>query len=220
MSIVLPETVTVHADGVTLTGDLVVPRDATGIVIFVYATGGTRRSARHRRFASAMHAFSLGTLLIDLLTPEEEAIDLETCTVRFDIDKLAPRLIAATHVVREREELPVGYFGVATGAAVALMAAAHHPGDVDAVVSRGGRPDMAIAVLPKVEAATLLIVGGRDRRILRANRAAYEYLECEKRFEVIPGVTQLFEEPGAIESVSELAGEWFAMHLQPQPAIA
>jgi putative phosphoribosyl transferase len=221
MSIVLPQTIKVHTGGgVTLTADLSVPRDATGVVIFAFGTGGSRLSARNRRFASSMHAFSLGTAVIDLLTPEEEAIDLETASVRFDIDRLAPRLIAATHLIIEREDLPVGYFGVSTGAAVALMAAAHHPDDVDAVVCRGGRPDLAISVLPKVKAATLLIVGGRDVRTIRANRAAYDHLACEKRLEIVPGATQLFEEPGALESVSELAGEWYEMHLQPEPAIA
>ena len=221
MSLVLPQTVKIHAGGgITLTADLAVPRDATGVVIFAFGTGGSRLSARNRRFASSMHSFSLGTALVDLLTPEEEAIDLETTAVRFDIDRLAPRLVAATHFVREHEDLPIGYFGVSTGAAVALMAAAHHPDDVDAVVCRGGRPDLAISVLPKVKAATLLIIGGRDIRTLRANRAAYDHLTCEKRFEIVPAATQLFEEPGALESVSELAGEWYAMHLEPEPSIA
>lgn len=220
MSLVLAETLKIHAGGVALTADRAIPRDATGIVIFAFASGGNRLSARNRRFASAMHSFSLGTLLVDLLTPEEEAIDRENAVIRFDIDLLAPRLIALTHQIREGEDLPVGYFGVSTGAAVALMAAAHHPDDVDAVVCRGGRPDLAISVLPKVKAATLLIVGGHDVRTLRANRVAYDHLACEKRLEIVPGATQLFDEPGALETVSELAGDWFAMHLEPAPAIA
>lgn len=221
MSVVLPQTIKILAGGgVTLTADVAVPRDATGVVIFSFGTGGSRQSARNRRFASSMHAFALGTVIIDLMTPEEEAVDLETASVRFDIERFTPRLIAATHLIREREELPIGFFGVSTGAAVALMAAAHHPDDVDAVVCRGGRPDLAISMLPKVKAATLLIIGGRDTRTLRANRAAYDHLTCEKRLEIVPGATQLFEEPGALESVAELAGEWFEMHLEPEPSIA
>ena len=214
MSIIQPEEIKVHAAGVGLTGDLAMPENATGIVIFAHGSGSSRKSPRNRRVAAEVQRRGFATLLLDLMTMDEEAHDLETAKIRFDIDLLAPRLVAATHMMRERVKLPIGYFGASTGAAVALVAAAHHPDDIAAVVSRGGRPDLAISVLPKVRAATLLIVGGHDKPVIQMNRQAFEHLQCEKRMEIVPGATHLFEEPGALETVAALAGDWFTAHLR------
>ena len=197
-----------------LHGFLVVPPGTAGVVLFAHGSGSSRLSPRNRRVAAALQHHGLGTLLLDLLTPEEEAHDIATAGLRFDIDLLAPRLIAATHMMKERVNLPIGYFGASTGAAVALVAAAHHPDDIAAVVSRGGRPDLAMSVLPKVRAATLLIIGGRDTAVIQMNRQAYEHLVCEKRLEIVSGATHLFEEAGALEKVSMLAGDWFVAHLR------
>ena len=212
MSIIQPEEIKVRTGGVGLTADLALPEDATGIVIFAHGSGSTRLSPRNRRVAIELQHHGLGTLLLDLLTPEEEAHDIATARLRFDIDLLAPRLIAATHMIKERMSLPIGYFGASTGAAVALVAAAHHPDDIAAVVSRGGRPDLAMSALPKVRAATLLVVGGRDTAVIQMNRQAYDHLACEKRFEIVPGATHLFEEEGALEKVALLASDWFVAH--------
>jgi len=220
MSIIQPEEIKVHTAGIGLSGDLALPQDATGIVIFAHGSGSSRLSPRNRRVAAELQKKGLATLLLDLLTPEEEARDIQTAALRFDIDLLAPRLIAAMHLMRERVKLPIGFFGASTGAAIALVAAAHHPDDVAAVVSRGGRPDLAMSVLPKVRAATLLIVGGRDTQVIQMNRQAYDHLECEKRMEIVPGATHLFEEPGALEQVAALAGNWFVAHLIRTPVVA
>ena len=214
MSIIQPEEIKVHTAGVGLTGDLAMPENATGIVIFAHGSGSSRKSPRNRRVAAELERRGFATLLLDLMTMDEEAHDLQTAAIRFDIDLLAPRLVAATHMMRERVKLPIGYFGASTGAAVALVAAAHHPDDIGAVVSRGGRPDLAISVLPKVRAATLLIVGGHDKAVIQMNRQAFEHLRCEKRIEIVAGATHLFEEPGALETVAALAGDWFTAHLR------
>jgi dienelactone hydrolase len=160
----------------------------------------------------------LATLLIDLLTPDEEAIDARTAHLRFDIDLLAERLVATTDWLTQypdTQSLPIGYFGASTGAAAALVAAAERPDAVGAVVSRGGRPDLAGPALMRVRAPTLLIVGGNDTEVIELNRAAFARLRCEKQLVIVPGATHLFEEPGALDEVARLAREWFHRHLVP-----
>ena len=210
--------VRVNAGMVTLEGDLVVPEDAAGIVLFAHGSGSSRLSPRNRWVAHELRERGLATLLIDLLTAEEEAVDLETARLRFDIGLLADRLVGATGWLmrnRETRELRIGYFGASTGAAAALVAAASRPASVAAVVSRGGRPDLAGDALPRVEAPTLLIVGGDDLEVLELNREAYDRLSCEKKLEIVPRASHLFEEPGTLEAVARLAGDWFVRHLAP-----
>lgn len=185
-------------------------------MVFAHGSGSSRYSPRNRAVAGALRAGGLATLLIDLLTAEEEAVDDETAHLRFDIDLLADRLVDATDWLGEAEEthrLPVGYFGASTGGGAALVAAARRPNSVKAVVSRGGRPDLAGAALTRVRAPTLLIVGGADHVVLELNGEAFERLRCEKKLEVVSGATHLFEEPGALEEVARLAREWFLRHL-------
>ena len=194
-----------------MTGDLVVPRDATGIVVFAHGSGSGRLSSRNRGVARALNEGGLGTLLFDLLTPSESA---DRANV-FDVELLGRRLAEVTEWVRRRDgtgACPLGYFGASTGAAAALWAAAEPDNAVAAVVSRGGRPDLAGARLRAVRAPTLLIVGGRDEVVADLNRAAARELACEHRLEVVPGATHLFEEPGALETVATLAGDWFHRH--------
>ncbi|MCC5579762.1 dienelactone hydrolase family protein [Microtetraspora sp. AC03309] len=203
----------VDAAGVPLAGRLAVPDGAQGIVLFVHGSGSGRHSPRNRYVAAALNREGLGTLLFDLLTPEEE---IDRANV-FDIRLLADRLAAVTSWLRERPEvagLPVGYFGASTGAAAALWAAAEPDGDVAAIVSRGGRPDLAGERLSAVRAATLLIVGGDDHVVLGLNQAAQQRLRCENQLRIVPGATHLFEEPGALEAVAELARDWFAEHFR------
>jgi len=215
--------VRIPADGVILDGDLTVPSPASGVpasgvVVFAHGSGSSRHSPRNRRVAEVLHAHGLATLLLDLLTPEEEAVDARSGHLRFDTDLLARRVEAAVVWVGEDPavaHLPVGAFGASTGAAGALLAAAHRPDRVRAVVSRGGRPDLAEPHLPEVRAPTLLIVGGRDRAVLAWNREALARLGGPGRLEVVPGATHLFEEPGALDEVARLAAEWFAAHLGP-----
>jgi putative phosphoribosyl transferase len=210
-----PHEVSVSAGAVTLNGDLNLPEDAYGIVLFAHGSGSSRLSPRNRRVAEYLNESHLATLLVDLLTPQEEAVDIHTGHLRFDINLLAERLVAATDwIVREptTSRLPVGYFGASTGAAAALVAAAKRPRMVAAVVSRGGRPDLAGHYLSRVEAPTLLIVGGNDPLVLELNRAALDELRCEKRLEVVPRATHLFEEPGTLDDVARLAREWFESH--------
>ncbi|EPH44306.1 alpha/beta family hydrolase [Streptomyces aurantiacus] len=197
--------------GVRLAGDLTVPEGAPAVVMFAHGSGSSRHSPRNRSVASALREAGLGTLLFDLLTPAEEA---DRANV-FDVDTLAARLLGATRWVRERVSVPIGYFGASTGAAAALRAAAEDgaDGSVGAVVSRGGRPDLAAPRLGDVRAPTLLIVGGQDTTVLDLNRAAQAELRCENRLEIVPGATHLFEEPGALDRVAELAREWFTRHL-------
>ena len=209
-------TVQIWCGGRELTGDLTVPVGASGLVIFAHGSGSSRFSVRNRAVAAEFHRRGLGTLLFDLLTRDEELWDQATRHLRFDIPLLADRLVVTTDwVAREfaASPLDVGYFGASTGAAAALVAAAERPKVVRAVVSRGGRPDLAGDALPRVEAPTLLIVGGNDDVVLDLNRQAFEAMRAPKRLEVVEGATHLFEEPGALEDVARLAGDWFARHL-------
>jgi pimeloyl-ACP methyl ester carboxylesterase len=201
---------------VRLRGELGVPARAAGIVLFAHGSGSSRHSPRNQAVAGAIRDGGLGTLLFDLLSQEEETVDRMTGHLRFDVALLARRLVAATAWLRESPEaasLRFGYFGASTGAAAALIAAAEVPKSVQAVVSRGGRPDLAGGALSRVEAPTLLIVGGRDEGVLELNREAYERLRCEKSLRIVPGASHLFEEPGALPAVAELAAAWFRRHL-------
>jgi dienelactone hydrolase len=207
----------VRIDSVALDGNLLVPSSATGIVLFAHGSGSSRFSSRNRYVASTLRQGNLGTLLIDLLTPLEEARDNVTAKLRFDIGMLADRLAGTVEWLRARPELlekKIGLFGASTGGGAALVAAAAKPKLIHAVVSRGGRPDLAGAALPRVEAPTLLIVGGDDTQVITMNRQAYDQLRCERRLEIVPGATHLFEEPGTLERVAELARDWFTRHLQ------
>src|SRR5919198_429235 len=203
---------------VTLEGDLSLPEGARGVVLFAHGSGSSRHSPRNRYVARLLNEAKLATLLIDLLTPEEEAIDLWTAHLRFDIGLLAERLVGTTDWLTQHpdtRDLRVGYFGASTGAGAALVAAAERPPAVDAVVSRGGGPDLPGPALGRVRAPTLLIVGGNDFQVIELNRAALAQLRCEKQLVIIPGATHLFEEPGALDEVARLAREWFERHLIP-----
>lgn len=204
----MDELLAIDIPPVGLRGTLGVPEGALGLVLFAHGSGSSRLSPRNQRVARALRDAGIGTLLFDLLT-EAEAEDRARV---FDIELLAQRLLDATAVVH-RWELPIGYFGASTGAAAALVAAARSPDPVAAVVSRGGRPDLAGAALAKVRSPTLLIVGGRDETVLQLNRQAESELRCEKKLEVVTGATHLFEEPGALEQVTHLARRWFVDHL-------
>jgi putative phosphoribosyl transferase len=204
--------VEVHAGEHVLPGSLTIPPGASGVVVFAHGSGSSRHSPRNRYVADALQRGGLGTLLFDLLSPEEE-VDRENV---FDIPRLADRLAAATDWLRAQpvaRELPVGYFGASTGAGAALWAAAEPESPVGAVVSRGGRPDLARRRLRDVRAPTLLIVGGRDDLVIDLNQEAAGHLRCEHRLEIVPGATHLFEEPGTLEVVAELACRWFVDHL-------
>ena len=208
--------VRVRAGRVTLEGDLQIPEGAVGVVLFAHGSGSSRHSTRNRYVAAQLQAAGLTTLLIDLLTLEEEAVDQHTAHLRFDIPLLAERLVAATRWLGEdpsTRSLSVGYFGASTGAAAALVAAATIPDPVRAVVSRGGRPDLADEALPRVAAPTLLIVGGRDLAVLDLNRIAMARMTAVTRLEIVPGATHLFEEAGALEVVAHMARDWFLRHL-------
>jgi putative phosphoribosyl transferase len=210
--------VRVHAGKVVLEGDLVVPPGGSGIVLFAHGSGSSRHSPRNRYVAGVLQAGGLATLLMDLLTLEEEAIDLRTAHLRFDIELLAERLVGASDWLAGQpvtRDLRVGYFGASTGGGAALVAAAERPQIVHAVVSRGGRPDLAGAALPRVLAPTLLIVGERDTLVIEMNESALARLECVKRLEIVPGATHLFEEPGTMEEVARLARDWFERYLAP-----
>ena len=209
--------VQIGAGGVVLEGNLRVPDTASGLVVFAHGSGSSRFSPRNRFVASVLEEAGLATLLIDLLTPDEESADERTRHLRFDIGLLATRLVAASDWVREQPDthhLRIGYFGASTGGGAALVAAAEQADQVDAIVSRGGRPDLAGATLPRVAAPTLLIVGGRDEAVLDLNQRAFDKLRCEKRFEIVPGATHLFEEPGALDEVARLARDWFTRYLR------
>lgn len=208
--------VTIPVDGAKLHGNLNVPAGARGIVLFAHGSGSSRHSPRNRYVASVLREGGLATLLMDLLTAEEEAINLRTRQLRFDINLLAQRLVVATDWLREQpdtRELKVGYFGASTGAGAALVAAAQRPDAVGAVVSRGGRPDLASSALPAVRAPTLLIVGGDDRPVIAMNQEALAALRAEKELQIVPGATHLFEEPGTLEQVARSARLWFERHL-------
>jgi dienelactone hydrolase len=203
----------------SIAGDLVIPIHAHGIVLFAHGSGSSRHSPRNRFVAQEIQNAGVATLLMDLLTTTEERIDETTGgSLRFDIGLLAGRLEASSDWVRANpstHQLSVGYFGASTGAAAALVAAAAEwRGKVKAVVSRGGRPDLAKEALSVVRAPTLLIVGGDDREVIKLNRQALDKLACEKRLEIVPGATHLFEEPGTLERVAALAVDWFVRHLK------
>jgi dienelactone hydrolase len=209
--------VRIEVDGVVLEGHLSIPQNASSIVLFVHGSGSGRHSPRNRFVAGVLQSAGIGTLLFDLLTREEEVLDIRTASLRFDIRLLSRRLLGVTDwILREpaTRTLRVGYFGASTGAAAALVAAARLGESVGAVVSRGGRPDLAEAALGFVCNPTLLIVGGDDRSVLRLNETAMAELHCsEKKLVVIPGATHLFEEPGALEEVARIAALWFQHHL-------
>jgi len=208
--------VAVRVGDATLEGALAVPVDARGIVLFAHGSGSSRHSPRNVYVAEELQAGGLGTLLLDLLTSSEEAVDLATRELRFDIGLLAERLVGAIEWLAEQEttrDLPLGLFGASTGAAGALVAAARRPDRVVAVVSRGGRPDLAGADLPSVKAPTLLIVGGNDPVVIDLNRRAMERMTAPLRLEIVPRATHLFEEPGTLEEVARLARDWFVEHL-------
>ena len=194
--------------GVTLNGDLALHKDAKGLVIFAHGSGSSRHSVRNKYVASVLRAHGLSTLLLDLLTEDES----EWTDKRFDINLLAQRLTLAENWVKQQDEtkqLAIGYFGSSTGAAAALQSAAELGNGIKAVVSRGGRPDLAKEHLPKVTAPTLLLVGGYDDGVIELNEQAYAILDCEKELTIIPGATHLFEEAGTLEQVAELAAQWF-----------
>jgi putative phosphoribosyl transferase len=200
----------------TINGNLEIPQGARVIVLFAHGSGSSRFSPRNTYVARLMNKHGMATLLMDLMTADEEAIDEQTAEYRFDIDLLAKRLIDATVWLQQNRataSLAIGYFGASTGAAAALIAAAKLPNDVKAVVSRGGRPDLASEHLAKVKAPTLLIVGGDDVEVLEMNKNALKLIRAEKKLEVVPGATHLFEEPGKLQEAAEFAIYWFSKHL-------
>jgi len=210
--------VCIPAGSVSLEGDLVVPLNAPGLVLFAHGSGSSRRSSRNQFVAERLRQSGLGTLLFDLLTPEEAAEDAGRGHLRFNIGLLTQRLVCAAHWVGDEDEarhLPLGFFGASTGGAAALVAAADLGRSISAVVSRGGRPDLAGNALRRVKSPTLLIVGERDEDVLELNEEACEMLDCEKELAVVPRATHLFEEPGALEETARLAAAWFLRHFQP-----
>ncbi len=212
---------------VILNGELAVPRGASGVVLFAHGSGSSRLSPRNQYVARVILEAGVGALLFDLLTEEEESVDMYTRHLRFDIGLLAERLVGATRWVEEMSDslrneigaqrLRPGYFGSSTGAAAALVAAARLGESIGAIVSRGGRPDLAGDALQLVKSPTLLIIGGADLSVIELNQEAYERLGCKKEMKIIPGATHLFEEPGALEQVAHLAADWFKEHLQIKP---
>jgi putative phosphoribosyl transferase len=218
---VVQQTVQIPAAGVTLTADLARPEQPHGLVLFAHGSGSSRHSRRNGAVATVLQGAGLATVLVDLLTPEEERLDAHDGHLRFDINLLAARLIALTDWLgeyRTTADLGVGLFGASTGAAAALIAAASRPETVQAVVSRGGRPDLAGEFLRLVRQPTLVIVGGNDPTVSQLNRQAIAKLSGPTRLEVVPGASHLFEEPGALELVARLARDWFLAHLTPMLA--
>src|SRR2546430_8576150 len=208
--------VRIPAGRATLNGDLSIPRELRGVVLFAHGSGSSRHSSRNRYVARVLQDAGIATLLMDLLTEDEEAVDIHTAELRFDIPLLAKRLMSAIEWLSQQpelEEVKLGCFGASTGAAAALVAAAKMPNDVAAVVSRGGRPDLAGPALTLVQAPTLLIVGGEDHVVIGMNRHALAQLQSEKRLEIVPGATHLFEESGTLEEAARLARMWFEGHL-------
>lgn len=206
----------IPAGPATLDADLSLPAAASGLVLFAHGSGSSRFSPRNRHVAQLLNEAGLATVLADLLTPAEELVDDRTRHLRFDIEMLAERLVGATDWLRAQTataDLPTGLFGASTGAGAALMAAAQRPEAIRAVVSRGGRPDLAGEALPKVRAPTLLIVGGDDVPVIGMNQRALALLRGEKQLEIVPGATHLFEEPGTLDTVAALARSWFLRHL-------
>jgi dienelactone hydrolase len=211
-------TVEIAVGTTALHGDLSLPEGTGTLVVFAHGSGSSRHSPRNRQVARQLNASGFGTLLVDLLTEVEEETERRTGHLRFDIGLLKNRLVAITRWLRDQAGtggLRVGYFGASTGGAAALVAAAELGNKIGAVVSRGGRPDLAGDALNRVSAPTLLIVGGRDEHVLALNREAAKHLACHHRLEVVPGATHLFEEPGALERVGELAVEWLTAYLEP-----
>jgi len=208
--------VEIQAGRAVLSGNLTIPDGAIALILVAHGSGSSRHSPRNQFVASTLNDAGLATLLFDLLTPEEEATDVYTREHRFNIGLLAERLVHATRWAKEQDEthdLRVGYFGSSTGGGAALVAAAEIPQDVDAVVLRGGRPDLAGNALRKVQAPTLLIVGGNDDIVIELNELARNLMRCEVKLEIVPGATHLFEEPGALEKVANLASDWFVNHI-------
>jgi putative phosphoribosyl transferase len=208
--------VQIHAGRAVLPGNLNIPENANALVLFAHGSGSSRHSPRNQFVARTLNDVGLATLLFDLLTQEEEAIDTQTRELRFNIHLLAERLVHATKWAKQQEEtrdLRIGYFGSSTGGASALVAAVDLPQDIGAVVSRGGRPDLAGEALPQVKAPTLLVVGGNDDVVIELNEQARDRMHCEVKLELVPGATHLFEEPGALEKVAKLASDWFIAHL-------
>jgi putative phosphoribosyl transferase len=211
--------VTIPVETLRLDGDLSIPTAAAGAVLFAHGSGSSRRSPRNRYVADLLNESGLATLVMDLLTDDEQQVDLQTAHLRFDIPLLAKRLVSITQWLSEHPEaagLKIGHFGASTGAGAALVAAAQCPHVIRAVVSRGGRPDLAGPALALVEAPTLLIVGGADPVVLDLNQTALGLMHCEKALKalkVVPGATHLFEEPGALKKVAELARDWFVKYL-------
>jgi len=214
----MSQQIVIPVRGAELAGELDLPEEADGLVLFAHGSGSSRLSPRNQFVARALREAGLGTLLFDLLTTAEEEAEIQTRHLRFDIPFLAERLAGATRWALDRtttKDLRTGYFGASTGAAAALVAAASAGSMVGAVVSRGGRPDLAGDALEKVRAATLLIVGGEDKPVISLNEQAYERLDCERALRIVPGATHLFEEPGKLELVAQMASEWFVEHLAP-----
>lgn len=210
------EVLNIPVGAVALEGDLALPAPAAGVVLFAHGSGSSRHSPRNRHVAGVLQQAGLATLLVDLLTADEEEVDLRTRRLRFDIGLLADRLVGLVDWLRSRPstaDLPVGLFGASTGGGAALVAASERPASVAAVVSRGGRPDIAGAALRRVEAPTLFIVGGLDTPVIALNRQAFDELPGEKRLEIVPGAGHLFEEPGTLEEVAGLARGWFLDHV-------
>src|SRR5580765_6940405 len=208
--------VQIPAQRAVLSGNLTIPENAIALVLFAHGSGSSRHSPRNQFVARTLNRAGLGTLLFDLLASEEEALDIYTREHRFNISWLAERLVHATSWAGQQaqtRDLRIGYFGSSTGGAAALVAAAELPQDVGAVVSRGGRPDLAGDALPRVQAPTLLIVGGDDDTVTELNEMARDQMHCEVKLEIIPGATHLFEEPGALEQVAKLASDWFVDHI-------
>jgi len=206
----------IRAGVATLQGDLTLPANAHGVVLFAHGSGSSRFSSRNRFVASELQTGGLGTLLIDLLTEEEESVDVHTRHHRFDIEMLAERLVGACDWLTadaSTASLRIGLFGASTGGGAALVAAARKPERIAAVVSRGGRPDLAGDALPDVKAPTLLIVGGDDVQVIELNRQAYDQMQCERKLEIVPRATHLFEEPGKLEIVAKLARDWFIRYV-------
>lgn len=209
--------VQIPVEQAALQGDLSVPEQPLGLVLFAHGSGSSRHSSRNRYVAEVLQEAGMGTLLMDLLTEREESVDQYTRHLRFDIGLLAGRLVAATDWVRQQPELaalPLGYFGASTGAAAAIMAAVQRPAFIRAVVSRGGRPDLGGPAVEHLRAPTLLLVGGQDHQVIELNQEAYDHMICEKRLQIIPRATHLFEEPGTLEQVAKLAAEWFVAHFR------
>jgi putative phosphoribosyl transferase len=208
--------VRIQAGPAVLPGNLHLPHGASALVLFAHGSGSSRHSPRNQFVARTLNEAGLATLLFDFLTQEEEAIDIQTRELRFNIHLLAERLVHATKWAKQQpqtRDLRIGYFGSSTGGAAGLVAAVEVPQDVDAVVSRGGRPDLAGEALPKVQASTLLIVGGNDDIVIELNEQARDRMRCEVKLEIIPGATHLFEEPGTLEKVATLASDWFLLCL-------